>query len=316
MRTLSAIILASAALTLSPTASAWGPNGHAIVADIAMRILSDPATGSPSTVAKINALLPYAKTLDPATLPVSTLADISSAPDAYRGNGHDETAQWHFVDIPLAEDTFDVRRDCHYLPDGKTVDLNVESCVVAKLPEFVTVLEGTKPDLERGQALAYVVHFVGDIHQPLHAENNNDRGGNSVTLVWDKHSDNLHSIWDGAILEDTYKLPHPKKDVDPNKNYKVDLAPAAKVAANLVKPASCAGVPADWAPVGLTKNFGPVVVAWAQESHDLAKSAYAKFNPDATGWQEDYAAFAKPIIDCQLLRAGTRLAQVLREALP
>ena len=113
-------LLASTLLSLPSASWAWGANGHAMVADIAMDILSDPKTGSPSTVASLRTLLPYAHNLDSGTLPVTTIADIASAADSWRAGGHPETTQWHFVDIPLHEDAYDESRDCHYSDDGLT----------------------------------------------------------------------------------------------------------------------------------------------------------------------------------------------------
>ena len=319
MRRLFSSLAVAAALLGAPMAvKAWGTNGHAMVADIAMRILSDPKTGSPGTVAKLQALLPYAHAVDSGTLPVDSIADIASAPDSWRAGGHPETTQWHFVDIPLQAEAFDAARDCHYADDGKS-QVTAMTCIVAKLPEFVAILaDKKKSDQERGFALAFVVHLVGDIHQPLHAEDDKDKGGNDVKFTWRGGTTptNLHTVWDSTLIDEHYGLPVAHKDPDPNKNYKVDLRLAAE-AAKLLDPKACADKPGDWISPGITRDMPATAQDWANQSHRLAPTLYANLPKDfPAGWEDSYARYADPVIACQLQRAGYRLAQVLREALP
>jgi hypothetical protein len=311
--------LALLAILCCPAASrAWGVNGHAMVADIAMDILSDPKTGSPSTIASLQTLLPYAKTLDSGTLPASTIADIASAPDSYRAGSHPETTQWHFVDIPLQADSYDEERDCHFSDDGQSHGAAL-TCVVAKLPEFVKILaDKSKSPEERGQALAFVVHFVGDIHQPLHAEDDHDKGGNDVHFTWRGGATptNLHTIWDSTLIDEHYGLPIAHRDPDPNKNYKVDLVPAGE-AAKLVEAAACPDPAANWVHAGVTRDMSAAARDWANQSHLLAQGVYGNLPAGfPAGWEDGYARYADPVIACQLRRGGVRLAQVLREALP
>jgi hypothetical protein len=125
---------------------------------------------------------------------VTTLAEVSTWADEIRPQ-HPETAHWHFVNIPInpmAGDPkgYDLTRDC---PRG--------DCVVAKIEEFERVLsDRQKPDRERLEALKYIVHFVGDVHQPLHASNDNDRGGNNVAVTFMGLPTNLHAVWDTGII--------------------------------------------------------------------------------------------------------------------
>lgn len=318
MRTLLSSLAVAAALLGTPMAGkAWGTNGHAMVADLAMSILSDPKTGSPATIAALQKLLPFAHAVDSGTLPVNTIADIASAPDSYRAGGHPETTQWHFVDIPLQAPGYDAARDCHFSDDG-TATVEAQTCIVAKLPEMIaTLADKSKSDQERGFALAFVVHLVGDIHQPLHAENDNDKGGNDRKFTWRNGTNptNLHTVWDSTLIDEQFGLPVAHKDPDPNKNYKVDLVPAA-AAANRLAPASCPDKPDSWVKAGLTHDMAATAKAWAEESHKLAPAVYTKLPAGfPTGWEDAYANYADPVIDCQLQKAGARLAQVLREAL-
>jgi hypothetical protein len=305
-------------LALPSASRAWGTNGHAMVADIAMDVLSDPKTGSPSTVAALQKLLPYAHKVDTGTLPVSTIADIASAPDSWRATGHPETTQWHFVDIPLKETAYDEARDCHFSDDGQS-HVDATNCIVAKLPAFVAILaDKSKTDDERGFALAFVVHLVGDLHQPLHAEDDHDKGGNDVKFTWrgGATQTNLHTVWDSTLIDEHFHLPVAHKDPDPNKNYKVDLAPAAQ-AEKTLDPAACADKRDSWVKPGVTRDMAGAVRDWANQSHQLAAAVYANLPAGyPAGWEDGYARYADPVIACQLERAGARLAQVLREALP
>lgn len=319
MRKLTASLLLAASISCLPSASwAWGANGHAMVADIAMDILSDPKTGSPSTVAKLQALLPYAHKVDSGTLPVSTIADIASAPDSWRAGAHPETTQWHFVDVPLHSDAYDESRDCHYTDDGQSTGPAL-TCIVAKLPEFVAILaDKSKSDEERGFALAFVVHLLGDIHQPLHAEDDKDKGGNDVKFTWRGGSTptNLHTVWDSTLIDEHFGLPVAHKDPDPNKNYKIDLGPAHEAEKKL-DPAACSDKPASWVKAGVTQEMKAAARDWANQSHQLAPAVYANLPAGfPAGWEDGYARYARPVIACQIERGGVRLAQVLREALP
>jgi len=309
-----AVLLSAAALACLPAVGrAWGTNGHAMVADIAQAQLSEPAIQ-----AEIARLLPFAKEIDSGTLPATNLADIASAPDAWRAGGHPETGPWHYVDIPLRAPSYDEARDCHQSPDGKEPPPAEDNCVVAKLPEFVAILaDKSRSDRERGHALAFVVHFVGDIHQPLHAEDDHDKGGNDVKFTWRNGANptNLHTVWDSTLIDEHFALPVAHKDPDPNKNYKIDLAPAKAAIARL-DPAACPDKPADWVKDAGVRDIAAATRAWAEQSHHLAQSAYDALPPDhPAGWEDRYAAFAEPIVECQLQRAGYRLAKVLREAL-
>lgn len=318
MRILVSSLAIAATLLCVPSAGrAWGVNGHAMVADLAMNILSDPKTGSPGTLASLQALLPYAHAVDSGTLPVSTIADIASAADSYRAGSHPETTQWHFVDIPLQAPAYDAARDCHFADDGQST-VAAQTCIVAKLPEFVAILaDKSKSNEERGFALAFVVHLVGDIHQPLHAENDNDKGGNDRKFTWRGGTTptNLHTVWDSTFIDEQFGLPVAHRDPDPNKNYKVDLGPAHEAVKRL-DPASCPDKPDAWVQKDVTRDMATAVRAWAEQSHKLAPAAYTSLPAGfPTGWEDSYAQYADPVIDCQLQRAGARLAEVLREAL-
>lgn len=277
----------------STAALAWGPEGHAIVADIAQTNLS------PAAATEVSHLL--------ATEGHTKLDEVSSWPDEYRVT-HPETGPWHFVDIPLKASAYKESRDCHYdANEQKVTDL---TCIVARLPYFIAILSNkTQSDADRLLALKFVTHFVGDIHQPLHTEDyKHDHGGNKVTLTYEGNSTNLHAIWDGGIIETQYSW-----TLGPN--YSFDHAAVAQAAGQLDGQISAADR-SSWAPAGLLNSLDATIVAWANESHALAPAAYAHLPKHRTGsWSGAYQAYAWPVVQRQLARAGVRLHEILNEAL-
>lgn len=281
------ILLVAAATLLTNVAApglAWGPEGHAIVADIAEAHLSAAAM---SQVTQLLSQEGHAH-----------LDEISSWADEVRPQ-RPETAPWHFVDIPLDATGYDAARDC----DGG-------NCVVAKIVDFEKVLaDRSAAPTDRLDALKWVVHFVGDIHQPLHAEDDGDRGGNEVHLSYFKKRTNLHAIWDGGILEvalDLHLGPH----------YSFDHAAVKSAAMKLDEEIGIANRAA-WAPADLDRRLNKAVVSWANESHLAAKTvAYPDLPALRRGdWSTGYEEHAWPVVRTQLERAGARLAEVLNEAL-
>jgi hypothetical protein len=118
---------------------AWGHEGHQIVALIAEKNMT------PAALARAQAILGGA-----------SLEDVASWADDYRRD-HPETGPWHYIDIPLADSRIDMAREC---PDGQ--------CVIAQTEHFLSVLKDPKADTAaKAEALRFVVHFVGDLHQPL-----------------------------------------------------------------------------------------------------------------------------------------------------
>ncbi|HYO77335.1 MAG TPA: S1/P1 nuclease [Thermoanaerobaculia bacterium] len=180
-----------ALLSLLPTPLfAWGAKGHSVIAELAERGLSPAAA---AVVRDLNYNAP--------------LRDIASLPDDWRGEETRKvrttnTGAWHYSNIPNDQATFDRARDC-----------KDDNCIVAAIEKYTAILADKKQSKEaRREALVYVVHFVGDIHQPMHAaggmvkneetgELEPDRGGNSVKLRYLGTETNLHSMWDSMLIE-------------------------------------------------------------------------------------------------------------------
>jgi hypothetical protein len=90
-----------------------------------------------------------------------------------------------------------MKREC---PDG--------DCVIAKTERFLAVLrDPTVVGPAKGEALKFVVHFVGDLHQPLHNEDDHDKGGNARHVIFDGYRDNLHWVWDTGLMRDINRHP-------------------------------------------------------------------------------------------------------------
>ncbi len=171
--------LLAVALLLPTPAMAWGRTGHRLIARLA------DAQLTPQAHAAIRVLL--ADEADP------TLAGIASWADELRDTDPDlgrRSTRWHYVN--LAEDgcEYDAARDCR---GG--------NCLVEAIRKQTAILSDTRnPREERLQALKFVVHFVGDAHQPLHSGFERDRGGNDVQVNFNGKGTNLHSLWDRQLL--------------------------------------------------------------------------------------------------------------------
>lgn len=289
-------LLSAAALTIgSSHALAWGPYGHAIVADIAQSRLTPQAQDE---VTRLLALEHH-----------QTLDQVASWPDTIghvppEKGGLPQTLPWHYVDTDAQFATYDKARDC-----GDDI------CVTEKLPEMEKVLADPKATPQaRLTALKWVVHLMGDLHQPLHAaERDHDKGGNMVKVSYfgqeRQGHENLHSLWDEGIMDHERHLvvgPH----------YSIDFAKAREEADRLnaqITP----GQAAFWAGALAPATMHDAVVQWTDESHGLARSVAYGALPDGKTKDlgEAYTAIAFPVIETRLQQAGVRLADVLNTAL-
>lgn len=169
---------------VSAEASAvWGPNGHRITAQIADRHLTKRTRDSVA-----------------ALVGAASLAQLSTWPDEIRSDpAWAYSTPWHFITI---EDSFEVYADgeARYRALRKTQNGNV----VEAIKSFERILRGTAPREKKRIALRFLVHFVGDVHQPLHVGRGGDRGGNRVDVHWFDELTNLHKVWDEGIIESNH----------------------------------------------------------------------------------------------------------------
>ncbi len=171
----SCLVAAAIAALGSAPAAAWGDLGHKVTALIAYRHLT------PQARLKLDALL--AADTDGLTPP--DFANRATWADKYRSQ-HRETAAWHFVDIEI--DAPDLQSACFDFPalsaSQPASQGPAEDCVVNKIEEFAAELQSAAtPPAERQLALKFLIHFIGDLHQPLHAADHGDRGGNCIGLT-------------------------------------------------------------------------------------------------------------------------------------
>jgi nuclease S1 len=274
MRLLIALV-AGTAVCLPGQALAWGQEGHSIVAEIAQRRLS-----------------PQAEAAVRAVLGNGSLAAVSTWPDDVRAS-RPTTTKWHFADIPLDKNDYNPERDCK--PDPVKGD-----CVVAELERLRTELRrGSRQ--QKLEALMFAVHFVGDIHQPLHTIA--DKGGGNgidVTITaagltcatgcppeFKTIKTNFHRAWDSDLIHrtvfswGTY--------VDRIETGWLKTEEARKIGID-------GGKPADW----------------VVETHRSGQTVWHLLGPDDV-IDDKYFDQALPVLDRQLGVAGLRLARFLNE---
>ncbi|QDK34733.1 S1/P1 nuclease [Sphingomonas sp. IC081] len=276
-----------AAATLATPAMAWGALGHRTVAAIALENVK------PGTRAQIAALLRHQGELDTPECSARTLQDAATWPDCIKNK--DErwrfafTSSWHYHDQPVCG-LFDLKTECR---DG--------NCVTAQIDRNERLLADRKlATALRLEALIFVTHFVGDVHQPLHVGENHDQGGNKVETGYGEATGfNLHYVWDGLLAERAITAANPPLVRRYSAEEKARLA------------------------TGKTED-------WARESWEISRdviypAAYGGTLPcDLKGgdvkdakatWSEAAIEAAVPIVDKRIQQAGLRLARMLDEAL-
>jgi len=255
-------------------AFAWDQEGHSIVAEIAQRRLSPAAADAVERVLSRG----------------HSLASIASWADDVRELAP-ETYNWHFVDIPIGSDQFDPASQCAPSPKG--------DCVVAELDRLKTELRCAAGE-QKLEALKFAVHFLGDIHQPLHTVLE-DRGGNDIAVVVNMNGltckrncrpkpidTNLHAAWDTNLIT---------KTVWAWGTYVDRLEAGWLRSKEAAQPGIDGGTPLDW----------------ALGTHRAAQMIWA-LTPADKVLDDDYYRTMLPTLDRQLGVAGLRLARFLNDA--
>lgn len=272
-----ALILAALAAAWCVPALAWGAYGHRTVAAIAL------ANVTPATRARIAVLLKSERGLGTPKCRVRTLQDAAVWPDCIKGESWrwGYASAWHYQDNPVCG-TFDIKRDC---AGG--------NCVSAQIERNRRILaDRTLPSAQRLEALAFLAHFVGDIHQPLHGADNHDQGGNAVKSPYGIAPGwNLHSIWDTAMAERAISAAQPPLV------RRYDAAERAEMGG---------GKPEDW-----------LRESWQIARDFLYPQAFGGKipcdapEPKVTTWPEPVIAASLPIVQKRIEQAGLRLAAML-----
>ena len=272
-------------LALPSLASAWGPQGHRTIGAIADELLT------PHTRAAVAALLADDRDKFDAPSGRTTLEAVAVWADEIRGTSASHE-RWHYDDVPACGAPDKAR----YCPDGQ--------CNSEQIKRLARVLGDPRAGArERNEALKWLVHLVGDLHQPLHAADNHDRGGGEVAValegVHTRGRDNLHRAWDTDLVHQV--LGGKSRQAPPR-----DLPGLAQQARQLLALAG-EGTPD----------------SWATESNNLARNVAYRY-PGFACWRipagivvldRDYQAQAELVVHERLLLGGARLAGLLNRTL-
>jgi hypothetical protein len=232
----------------------WGKTGHRVVGQIAQNHLS------PKAARAVHELLG-----------ADSLAEVSNWADEVRSDpAFKKYDPWHYVNVP----------------DGQTYDAmekNPAGDIIVALKRFEATLRNpAAPKEERVQALKFMVHMIGDLHQPLHAGKRDDLGGNRVTVHWFRNpeSTNLHTVWDDFLIEQ-------------------ERLSFTEWARFLDHPS----------PAEIKEWQSTSYTAWMEESYKLRDRCY-DFKPELP-LSYDYVYKSMPIVKQRLLQGGVRLAGAL-----
>ncbi|GLP95069.1 S1/P1 nuclease [Paraferrimonas sedimenticola] len=237
----------------------WGQDGHRIVAEIAESQLNDKARDAISEI-----------------VGRQKLAILSTWPDEIRSDkAYDYTHPWHYVSLNDDESIYTLE------------NRNPKGDILEALYRFEKQLKD--PELtqeQQWQALAFYIHFVGDIHQPLHVGNRYDRGANDVKVKWFGEDSNLHRVWDSQLI-DYYGLSYTEYVSF------IDIAPESTIA--------------EWVKASYED--------WANESKTMRSQAY-KLEQNQKGETDmgyKYAYWNRKDMELRLVQAGHRLGAKLNE---
>ncbi|RBL93277.1 S1/P1 nuclease [Chitinophaga flava] len=245
---------------LLPLASfAWGPNGHRIVAEIAWQHLT-----------------PQAQKAVVSILGRQSMPMIANWPDFIKSDTthqYDHTSKWHYLDFPANIDRAEFDK---LLKEATGENLYTQT------QAMISDLKNKKLAKDKQVfALSFLVHMMGDMHQPLHVGRDEDMGGNKINLMWFDKASNLHRVWDEQLI-DFQQLSYTEY------SKAIDIASPARV-----------------------KELQSGTIAdWMFESHVLADKVYGYTKPDSKlSYRYNYV-FVDNLND-QLLKGGLRLATVL-----
>ncbi|KAG6367566.1 hypothetical protein INS49_001759 [Diaporthe citri] len=274
--------VAALGLVAVPEVLAWGGFGHITIAYVASNFVQ------PQTTTYFQTLLRNDTT--------DYLANVATWADSIRYTkwGH-YTGVFHFIDAkdePPYNCSVELDRDC-----------KDEGCVVTAIQNYTSqILDPSVPTWLRAQAAKFVVHFVGDIHQPLHDEDVS-RGGNGIHVLWEGRELNLHHVWDSSIAE-KWVGGIRRKPYHEAQEWADELT--SKIRNGELKEQSKTWLDGvDFAEPIKT------ALGWAREGNAYVCSHVLPEGPAAIVGQElggEYYEKAAPVIELQVARAGFRLA--------
>jgi S1/P1 Nuclease len=301
-------------LMVPARANAWGGGGHRIVAQLAMRELAREALTDAKARKARNAIFKILQDGHTSLESAAVWPDTVRRTDPYR-----YADNWHFVSIPRSETEYNAATQCLVTSTAPEGD-----CAIGGLAHFKKVFMNSSIQKDRLDALRFIIHFLGDLHQPLHTSedlsfmHNNkpgDRGGNyrmacflavslnSCTELYDgkRESKNLHATWDKYMI----MALHPDE-----LQYIDELDNKIKSMSASERTGFMSGTTMDWA-----KDSHAVAVAAA---YNLGQVKSVTFAHDKTYDEyffvdKNYAKSNMQRVEDQLMKAGLRLAAFLKE---
>ncbi|WP_221412369.1 S1/P1 nuclease [Dysgonomonas sp. 520] len=240
---------------------AWGTTGHRVITEIAQRNLNKKAKKQVDKLFDKQHLAYWANWAD--FIKSDTL------------NTWKHTSIWHYVNMPanMERNNFNA-----FIKDIE------KDNVYSEIPKLLTILKDKNNRKEdRKIALIFLIHLVGDMHQPMHTGRADDLGGNRIKVYWFDRETNLHSLWDSAL-------------VDFEKYSYTEYATVLNVLTKDEKKAIQKGTLEDW----------------LYDSHNIANRVY-EISPYGSRLSYDYNFIVRPIVDSQLQKAGLRLAKILND---
>lgn len=233
----------------------WGKTGHRVVGKLAQQYLTTKAQK------EIDILLDGA-----------SLVSISTYGDEIKSNPKYKALRpWHYINLSLDESYANAKKN----PKGDVV-MAIKKCIAK-------VKDQNEPKNERAFYLKLLVHFIGDLHQPMHVGRKEDRGGNSIRLQWFGKTSNLHRLWDSHLI-DSHGM-----------NAAQLLGDLEELSPKLIK-----------------EIQNQSLKQWVNESQALAKIIYEN-TPSNSKLGEEYQSRYLPLLKIQLQRGGLRLAAQLNE---
>ena len=235
----------------------WGKTGHRIIGEIAERQLSDDV-----------------KDIVYDILDGESLAVVSTWPDEMRSNPEfDKFSHWHYVNLPLDKEYPEVK--------------HTKDNVVTIIERCVAILKSPSSDIEMKKFyLKYLVHLVGDLHQPMHTGRYEDYGGSKISLTFKgrKGSDNktnLHVLWDTNLIDD-FKMSYTEWSNHLQNKYRKEVVKQSNT------------------------------LEWTFESHWWARDIY-KNTPEGSYLSYDYVYKYQPVLEKRLYYAGVRLGNLIQD---
>lgn len=271
------------------TAMAWWETGHQTVGMIAQNHIK------PKTKEKIEEILGKNVSLDQISVcPDDIKFHPVNCANTFHLEKRAETGNWHFIDIPATETNITVPDLQKYCPN--------DDCVINQINKEIKTLSDDKTDkFDKQVALMFLVHFIGDIHEPLHCIDDNDKGGNDKTVYLYNAKNHkrlsLHSFWDNILQENL-----PKENIQPDKLDEIlEKELTAKKAETWLTgtpdtKAWLVGTPEDW----------------TIESFKIARDViYADYKKYDGHYPKGYEAKLRPLAYQQIEKGGLRLAKLL-----